>query len=329
MRKPALGVLALLATTTIVQAKDLTVGPEGSDFRTVQEALAAAPAGEATTIRIKPGEYQGHFVIPKSKPNITLVGESAESTRLVWPYNVKGPIPPGHDKFNPGLHVQADNVRLENLTIANTSGEWGQGLAARIDGDRFVARNCRFLGWQDTVMVNNGRHYFADCYIEGRVDFIYGSGTSLFDRCHIHTKGSGGYVTAASTPQAIPFGFVFLDCRVTGDPTPWDPATTNPATTQEARQPGSSALLGRPWRPYAAVAFLRCELGDHVQPAGWHNWGKPANEKTARYAEYKNTGPGAKPDGRVTWARQLSDEEAAKYTIENVLGAADGWDPRK
>ena len=62
-------------------------------------------------------------------------------------------------------------------------------------------------------------------------------------------------------------------------------------------------------------------------PEGWHNWGKTENEKTARYAEYRSTGPGANPEARVKWARQLTDEEAKAYTVANILGDGDGWSP--
>jgi pectinesterase len=86
--------------------------------------------------------------------------------------------------------------------------------------------------------------------------------------------------------------------------------------------------LGRPWRPFAATAFLRCELPAQVRPEGWHNWGNPENEKTARYAEYKNTGPGASPASRRSWAKQLTEAEAAGFTVKNVLAGNDGWKPQ-
>jgi pectinesterase len=174
-------------------------------------------------------------------------------------------------------------------------------------------------------MVNNGRQYFKDCYIAGRVDFIYGSATAVFDDCEIHSR-NGGHVTAASTPQDHPFGFVFLNCKLTGDAIAWDPATTDPATTQKARVTPQGDL-GRPWRPYAAVAYIKCEMGDHIKPAGWNNWGRAENEKTARYSEYKTTGPGANPDKRFAWTKQLSDDEAVGYTISAILAGADHWDP--
>ena len=324
-----LSVFAVGCTACLVHAKTLTVAADGGgDFKTVQEAVAAAPekGTEPTVIHLKPGTYEGPLVVPKTKPKLTLEGEGADKTIITYGRNVQDPVPPGIDKFNPGVQILADDFRAENLTFRNTSGDHGQALALRVDGDREVFKNCRLLGWQDTLMVNNGRQYFKDCYIEGRVDFIYGSATAVFDGCEIHSK-NGGHVTAASTPQDQPFGFVFLNCKLTGDATPWNAASTNPATTEPARKPNKIADLGRPWRPYASVTYINCEMGDHIKPEGWDNWRKAENEKTARYAEYNSTGPGAAPQKRAAWSKQLTKEEAEKITIESVLSGKDGWKP--
>lgn len=312
----------------------VTVAADGSgDYRTLQEAINAAidkgaldPGADRVNIYLKPGTYEGPFVIPKSKTAITLIGEDAKTTKLTYARNVYETIPPGIDKFNPCLNVRGNNFAASRLTIENTSGDHGQALAVRVDGDRAAFRDCRMLGWQDTLMTNNGRQYYKNCYIEGRVDFIYGSGTAVFEQCQIHSK-NGGYVTAANTPQNRKYGFVFLKCKLTGDETPWNPASTNPSTTQPARKPDKRTYLGRPWREFAAVAFINCEMGDHITPEGWHNWGKPASEKTSRYMEYNSTGPGANPSKRVAWAKQLTKEEAAELTPTNILSGEDNWRP--
>jgi pectinesterase len=223
-----------------------------------------------------------------------------------------------------GVIVLADDFHAENLTLENTSGDHGQALALRVDGDRAVLKNCRLLGWQDTLMINNARQYFTNCYLEGRVDFIYGSAAAVFDRCEIHSK-NGGHITAANTPPDHPFGFVFMNCRLTGDPQPWISAAGIPANTNSV----PLADLGRPWRPYASVTYLNCEMGDHIKAEGWNNWRNPTNELTARYAEYNSTGPGANPEARFKWAKQLTKAEAEKITIESVLGGGDGWNPAK
>ncbi len=100
---------------------------------------------------------------------------------------------------------------------------------------------------------------------------------------------------------------VFLSCKITGD------------------APDATFYLGRPWRPYAKTVFINCFLDKQIKEEGWHNWKKPDAEKTAFYAEYKSTGPGANAAKRVTWSKQLTDLEAAQYTVENILSGQDGW----
>ena len=328
---PAVGLLGQSApsapTVAPAAAEPLPAGvyavvstDKNARFKTLQEAIDAAP-DEATkpyVILIKAGRYRWQqTLIPKTKRFIHLVGEDAKTTILSYHLNVYETLKERHLKGYEGTSVivLGDDFSARDLTFENIAGDRGQALALRIDGDRAVVRDCRLLGWQDTLMVNKGRHYFRDCHIEGRVDFIYGSATAVFENCVIHSK-AGGYVTAASTPAEKPFGFVFLRCKLTGDPTPWEPG-----------QRSRPAELGRPWRPHAAAAFVECELGDHIAPAGWNNWRKPENEKTARFSEYKSTGPGANPDARVSWSKQLTAAEAAAYTVQNVLGGDDGWNP--
>jgi pectinesterase len=299
------------STPTPKGARTITVAADGTgDVTTVQAAVAAVPDNNAdrTTIQIKPGVYTGPIVLPRSKPNVTFRGDGPERTILTYALNVSDPIPAGvpNRMAGTGVIVLADDFHARDLTFRNTSGDHGQAMALRLQGDRAVVTHCRLLGWQDTLLVHSKRQYFRDCYVEGRVDFIYGGSTAVFEDCHIHSK-DGGYVTAASTPQEHPFGYVFLNCKLTGE--------------------GDPAYLGRPWRPYASVTFLNCEMGPHVKPEGWHNWGKESNEQTARYAEYLSTGPGANPQQRVPWSRQLTKEEADRITPSAVLGEPDGWDP--
>ena len=166
--------VALLAGALPAFAKPVTVAADGSgDFKTVQEAIAAAPekSADPVEIHLKAGEYRGPFVIPKGKPHLLLTGDGPDKTKLLWDRNVNDPKPPGADGFNPGMTVRADDFEMRQLSLENTSGDHGQALALRMDGDRGVVRDCRITGWQDTLMVNNGRDYFVNCTIAGRVDF--------------------------------------------------------------------------------------------------------------------------------------------------------------
>lgn len=296
---------------------ELVVAADGSaKYRSVQEAIMAVPAGtrdNPVIILIKPGVYKELIYVQREKRFFHLIGEDASKTILT--YDLHANIPGKDGKpigtfRTPSAQIDADDFTAENITFENSAGPVGQALAIRIDGDRVRFRNCRFLGWQDTILLNRGRHYFENCYIEGHVDFIFGGATAFFERCHIHCLRNG-YITAASTPDNQPFGFVFSNCKITG-------ANASVKT-----------YLGRPWRAFSSVMFLNTEMSEVVRPEGWHNWNFPEREKTVRYAESGSKGAGANLRARVAWARQLSASEAIAITPEKVLGGADGWRPRE
>lgn len=298
-----------------------------ASYTNLQLAINAAPDNGLHPYRIfvKDGVYQGQFIVPKGKNHIELIGENLTNSILTYSLNVRESDTNTDLRFRgTGVTVLGNDFHAENLTFQNTSGDHGQALALRVDGDRAVFNHCRILGWQDTLMLNLGRDYLTNCYIAGRVDFIYGSATAVFGRCEIHSK-NGGHVTAANTPKNQPFGFVFMNCNLTGDSQPWINPQGAPANVAMNGRP--MADLGRPWRPYASVTYLDCELGAHIKPEGWNNWRNPSNELTARFSEYNSSGPGANPDERFKWAKQLTREQAEKITIESVLAGDDGWNP--
>ena len=298
----------------VVHATEIIVAADGSgQFTTIQAAIMSVPMGFATNpvvIRIKPGTYNEVIYVQREKRFFHLVGEDAEKTILTYDLhaNLIGPDGKPIGTFRtPSTLIDAEDFTAENLTFENSAGPVGQALAIRIDGDRAVFRNCRFLGWQDTILANRGRHYFENCYIAGHVDFIFGGATCYFERCKIHCLRDG-YITAASTPDTNQYGFVFRDCEITGVPEAW-------------------TYLGRPWRDFAATVFLNTTMAEVVRPPGWNNWSKPEREKTTRYAEFGSTGAGANPEARVKWAKQLTAHEAKSFTVENVLRGHDGWNP--
>ncbi|NMC40883.1 MAG: pectin esterase [Bacteroidales bacterium] len=285
---------------------NITVAQDGSgNYKTIQAAVDAARSfpDKRVTIYVKNGIYREKVVIPSINTRLSIIGEDAGKTIITWD-DFFGKINRGRNStfYTYTLLVIADDFYAENITIENTAGPVGQALALFVKGDRCVFRNCRFLGNQDTLYTDglNSRQYFDGCYIEGTTDFIFGPATALFTNCTIHSKRDS-YITAASTPEGKPFGYVFMNCRITASP--------------EARK----VYLGRPWRDYAKTVFIKCELGAHIVPAGWSNWSGTARDKTAFYAEYGNSGPGADTSRRVPWSHQLSEEEAASYTISNIL----------
>jgi pectinesterase len=293
---------------------DIVVAQDGSgQFKSVQEAVMSVPSGSASSpvvIRIKPGTYKELIYIQHEKRFFRLVGEDAKTTILTYDLhaNLIGLDGKPIGTFRtPSTVIDADDFTAENITFENSAVPVGQALAIRVDGDRAVFRRCRFLGWQDTIFLNRGRQYFEDCYIAGHVDFIFGAATAFFERCHIHCLRNG-YITAASTYDYHPYGFVFSDCRITGEP-------------------DVKTYLGRPWRDFSNVIFLNAEMSDVVRPEGWHNWNLPAREKTARYAEFNSVGPGSNTKSRAQWSRQLTRAQARKISLRTVLRGNDGWNP--
>jgi len=299
----------LFSLATNADEYDFVVSTDGSgDFRTVQEAINAVPdfRKNETRIFIKNGIYKEKLVLAGSKTNVVFIGEDRDQTILTYDDFAQKKNRFGEEVGTTGstsFFVFGDGFRAENISFENSSGPVGQAVAVRVDGDQVAFINCRFLGFQDTLYPHGekSRQYYRGCVIEGTVDFIFGWSTAVFDRCTIVCKDHG-YITAPSTNEGTAHGFVFLDCKISGD------------------APEASFYLGRPWRPFGKSVFLRCDLGKMIKPEGWHNWGKTENEKTAFFAEYKNTGAGASVEKRVGWSHQLSEEEAAIYTPEKILG---------
>jgi pectinesterase len=204
--------------------------------------------------------------------------------------------------------VYAEDFNAENITFDNNAGfTAGQAVALRVEGNRASFNNCKMTGYQDVLFLSGSgvKHFFKDCYIEGTTDFIFGAATAVFQNCHIHSK-KNSHVTAASTNSIIPYGFVFFNCTLTAD------------------SGINKVSLGRPWSPTASVTYINCWMDKHIVPEGWNNWKNPANEATARFAEYKSFGPGANSEARFKWTKQLTDEEAKRFSLENIFG---NWKP--
>lgn len=305
--------VSILSLSAAEPHYDFTVAQDGSgDFTTVQEAINAVPdfrKANRTTILIRKGNYKEKIIIPECKINLSLIGE--DGAVITYDDYASKLNRFGEEKSTSGsasCYIYAPDFIAENLTFENSAGPVGQAVACFVSGDRAIFRKCRFLGNQDTLYTYGypTRQYYEDCYIEGTVDFIFGKATAVFNRCDIHSRGKG-YVTAPATPQDSRYGYVFHDCRLT------------------AADGVENVPLSRPWRPYAQAVFINCELGKHISPAGWDNWGKASNEQTVNYAEYNSKGPGANPTARAPYSRQLTDP--TPYAIPTVLAGNDGWNP--
>jgi pectinesterase len=312
----------------------LIVSPDGP-YTTVQAAVDAVPAGntEQITIAVRPGTYRGQVIIPSTKPFLRLVGTGRRPGDVVIADDrANGTLKPDGTTWgtsgSASVTIDAADFAAVNLTFANLFDEKGhpeiankQAVAVLTRGDRLIFDRVRFLGNQDTLYVNSSaatviaRSYLHDCYVEGDVDFIFGRGTAVFDRCRIHSldrdSTPAGYVTAPSTDINNPHGLLFTHCNFTSD------------------APAGSVYLGRPWHPsqdpnaIGETIVRDSVIGAHIGATAWSDFGTwPWQD--ARFAEYHNRGPGAvvSPD-----RPQLTPAEAREETPAAFLRGADGWHP--
>lgn len=322
-------------------------------FASIEAALAAAPEHSLTPFRIfiENGTYREKLVIDKN--NLQLIGQDARHVHLVFNDYAGKLIAPNKiltTYATATLTLKAVDLRFENLTIENDFNFRDNDALANDDphriadaqavalhiaepSDRILVRNLILRSNQDTLFVDSGRSWFDKVFIAGNVDFIFGKGTSLFTDSEIKTIARGkpsnphGFITAPSTNIQSPYGFTFLNCRL----------------TREDSVPDNSVALGRPWHPttnfpdgrYAdpnavgKAVFIHSWMGPHIYASGWHSMSgteKGGGKKIfapqdARFFEYENFGPGALKNNN---RQQLSRSQARAYTSNIILG---DWRP--
>ena len=322
MRNKLLIMAAMIAASVSAANKydnpdTLFVARDGTaEFRNIDDAIEVCRAFMEyhKVIFVKKGTYKEKLIVPSWLTNIEICGEDRDNTIITYDDHANVFIPGTDRKMGTfrtyTVRVDGNDITFRNITIENNAARLGQAVALHTQGDRLTFVNCRILGNQDTVYTGgiNTRLYFKDCHIEGTTDFIFGPSTAWFENCTILSR-TDSYITAASTPQNVEYGYVFNRCKIV------------------AAEGVSKVYLGRPWRPYAHTLFMNCQLGKHILPVGWHNWSNTQNETTARYCEYNNHGEGAATKERAAWTRQLTRKEAAKVTLENVFRQNGGWIP--
>ncbi|KAJ1387838.1 Transmembrane protein [Sesbania bispinosa] len=257
------------------------VDPSGhGNFSTIQSAIDSVPSNNKywVSIKVKAGTYREKVNIPVDKPYIILKGEGKRRTLVEWD---------DHDTTSesPTFSIMADNIVVKSMSFRNSYNNpinnkpKVPAVAAMVSGDKSYFFRVGFFGLQDTLWDDRGRHYYKLCTIQGAIDFIFGAGQSLFERCSISVIGGAldpglpGFITAQGrvNPKDSS-GFVFKDCHVFGNGTTY---------------------LGRPWRGYSRVLFYKTNMSHIVQPTGWDAWNFLGHEDRITFAEYGNFGGGA------------------------------------
>ena len=316
MRFRVLTVLLFVGSFAAVRAQDVhvKVDPKGSgsiasttDFITVQQALDHAPQAPhgRIFISIVPGVYHERINVTRLRPRVTLIGLGKTAADVVITNSLNAKVA-GGTYFTETAQINADDFEADNITFENTAGATGQAVAATVRSDRAVFKRCRFLGDQDTLFADFGRQYYVDSYIAGGTDFIFGNAAAVFESSELHQIRNGFLTAQSRTGPDEPTGYVIDHSKVTGAGMPFH--------------------LGRPWRLYSRVVVMNSELPADLDPAGWSVWGKNDGPPKAFYAEFNNSGPGARPKDRVSWSHQLSAKDAEAFTAKNFLRGADHWD---
>jgi pectinesterase len=318
---------------TIRAARDGT-----GDSATLGGALELADALPPGPVRVEMAEGEYREKVKATRPGLSIVGAGADRTFLRWDDSASRPLADGErmGTFNSyTLYLGAPGIRVQGLTIENDAGDGrvvGQAVALYADADRISVYRCAILGRQDSLFtgplpkdpVPKGvnlvhpvaglgddeprlpfRQGYRECLVAGDVDFIFGSALAVFEGCEIRSLPRGteaSYIAAPSTYPGQEAGFVFSRCRLTGPGCP----------------PGS-VYLARPWRDHARAAFLDCELGSHIAGSGWDDWGKASAREASFFAERGSTGPGERRAGRASWARELTEAQAASLAPERLL----------
>lgn len=344
-----LAAVGLTAPARALGGYDAVVAKTGP-YTSVGAAVAAAPGDRRFRILVTAGDWRERVSV--TKPNVELIGEGR--ARIVFNASAGDTGPDGKavGTFGtPTVTVRAPDFTARQITFANdfdyvahlpkpvpddkTGPSGSQAVALAVEGgaDRALFDNVHLTGHQDTLFVDAGRSLFRACTVEGSVDFIFGAGRAVFDRCTLVSRlrpgqDFNGYVVAPDTKRTQPYGFLFAACRL---------------TKADGVAPHTVAL-GRPWRrtgtfadgrygdpdAVGAAAFIQCWMDDHIVPEGWYPMGYTAKDgrktqmqpEEARFYEFASTGPGA---GVASARRRIfTAEQARPFTPELVL---DGWRP--
>lgn len=275
----------------------------------LQQVFDQAP--ENTCIHLLSGDYRQKVII-RTK-GLTIIGSGTDQTRLVWDDYARKRDQLGAEwnTFRTyTLAVCAEGVTIRDLAVENDAlqpEKKGQEVALSVVAGDFSMENCLLRSTQDTLflgplpsdligryegfLLDDLRRYgdfrqrFANCRIEGTVDFIFGCGNTRFENCTLHSRmdvRGTGYVAAPAHEPWQREGFLFDRCFFTADP---------------EVAPGS-IYLARPWRDLGMSTFQNCIYGDHIAPEGFDKWSGTNRDRTARFFEEPPV------QGRVAWCNR-------------------------
>ena len=327
-----------------VRLYDAVVAQDGSgDYLTLQAAIDNAPEGRGTPylIFVKNGRYKEHIDIPALKTFLHIIGQDRDKT-VIYDDRLCG----GDNAYNVDqgatVVVKAADTFFENITLENSYGHekqaGPQALALNTQADRIALNNVALLSYQDTWITassQKNRHYIKNSLIEGAVDFIYNGGDVYLDGDTLEiNRTSGGYIVAPRHTADTKWGYVFMNNIIRPGK---DFKTGNTLNVTDV-------WLGRPWHDSPKTVFINTQTFVPIPAKGWYNtmgglpelWadyntvdadGNPLDlSQRESYYYYIDRSTGNKVE-KFNVKNFLTDEEAAQYTLKNVIGGEDNWQP--
>lgn len=331
----SLFVSAYATAGTTDRVFDCVVAQDGTgDCANIQDAVDKAPVRSSTPyiIYIKAGRYHEHVHIPEDKPGLRFVGQGRDDVRI-YDDRVSGGRNASPVDVAATVVCHAPDTYFEGITFENSWGtthnDGPQALALYTKNDRIIVNGCAMLSYQDTYRTSelvDGRNYVRNCLIEGAVDFLYGQGNVWFDNCTLNiVRKNGGFIVAPKHDETTRWGYVLMNTTIT--------APGNPKET--------TVWLGRPWLHSPRAVFINTRTLVTIPKEGWFDHmaslpkvfadyntvdadGTPVDlsQRISRY--YKVT------DNDTVWGtakNSLTTDEIAQYTVQNVLGGDDQWNP--
>ncbi|XP_057765487.1 pectinesterase QRT1 [Salvia miltiorrhiza] len=299
--------------------KLIVVSQNGTgDSLTVQGAIDLVPENNTHRVKIyvHPGIYREKVHIPANKPYITLIGDEDKANETVITWHDKAGDKTADGGFlgtwnSASVTVLSDYMCATSITFENTvivKADLGvngyQAVALRIAGKHAMFYRVRFLGSQDTLLDQDGSHYFLECFIQGTTDFIFGRATSLYKDCNISVVGDGFAIAAHHRDSPLDqTGFSFLNCTVRGT---------------------GHVFLGRAWGTYSRIIYSYTDFDIDVRPQGWQDWGIPSRRSTAVFGLYECRGRGAQRNTTQDWSKAMNISEAMPF-LHTAFIQGDQW----
>ncbi|KAG6386664.1 hypothetical protein SASPL_151833 [Salvia splendens] len=294
---------------------------KSGDYKTVSDAVNAVRVkmmvhpslGKRYVIRIKAGKYMENVVIPKDMKNLTFIGDGSDKTFIIASQNVVD----GSTTFNSAtVGVAGDGFLASGITFENAAGpSKNQAVALRVNADRAAFYGCNMIGHQNTLYVHSFRQFYKSCTIRGTVDFIFGNAAAFLYNCNIEARvpkpGQKNTITAQGRDNINQTtGIVIRKSRI--------------RAAQELKDFKEEVwtYLGRPWKEYSRTVVMETDISNVIHPNGWLESRGEFALNTLDYAEYMNTGDGAKTESRVKWKgfRVLTEKEVEPFTLRNFIG---------